>query len=168
MSETKVPESFKREIQRAIDAAMNRTGTVVGLPKALIPVDKAQYLLKLLDVLERKLATAAERIAELEQGISWMAECVIRERDGTPDPQGWIRRAFEMVDKRNADIAQLTRERDEARADAERVKMAGAAMSNICFNGKQCDRVPEDYRKSMAEAQERWDAAIRAMQENER
>jgi hypothetical protein len=33
----------------------------------------------------------------------------------------------------------------------------GTMLSNICFNGKQCDRVPEDFRRCMASAQEAWD-----------
>lgn len=71
--------------------------------------------------------------AELaEQGMAWLVECVIRERDGTPDPQGWIAKAKECAKNRQADNAQLQyaleqsesrnaelrRERDEARLDA--------------------------------------------------
>lgn len=44
-------------------------------------------------------------------------------------------------------------------AALERLRHIGNQMSNVCFNGKQKDAIPEDFRESMAELQEQWDAA---------
>lgn len=42
-----------------------------------------------------------------------------------------------------------------------RLKNIGAEMANLCFNGKQCERLPREYRESMALLVERWDAAMK-------
>ena len=61
----------------------------------------------------------ARRIARLEGGIEWMAECVISERSGTPDPHGWIARGFDMADARQAEL-------ELAKSDAAALKASVA------------------------------------------
>ena len=53
---------------------------------------------------ERKLAKRDAEIAQLKEGLAWFAECVIRERGGTPDPEGWIRKAWGMADARQVQV----------------------------------------------------------------
>jgi len=58
---------------------------------------------------------------------------------------------------------QLTRE------DGEKLLAliaAGSILSNVSYNGKQCDKLPPDWRRSMQVAYERWDAAMRAVDLN--
>jgi hypothetical protein len=68
----------------------------------------------------QETAILGEELAKAKEGLAWFAECVIRERGGTPDPEGWINKAFEMADARMAEVATLReklstaeRERDE-------------------------------------------------------
>lgn len=43
----------------------------------------------------------------------------------------------------------------------EKALHVGDMMANVCFNGKQRDELPDDYRKSMAELQPQWDKVRR-------
>jgi hypothetical protein len=58
------------------------------------------------------------------------------------------------VQVQGARIEALLRELDERRR-------IGALMSNLCFNGKQQDRIPADVRETMRVCQEDWDGITR-------
>lgn len=73
----------------------------------------------------------AERIAALEaelkaanDGLAWFADYLIRERDGTPDPQGWIAKAKKYGSQRAAEI----------NAANERADVALQLAANVATN----------------------------------
>lgn len=39
-----------------------------------------------------------------------------------------------------------------------RMKLIGDQMANLCFNGKQDDILPDDFRETMTKLQKEWDA----------
>lgn len=53
----------------------------------------------------------------------------------------------------------------KAREMIELLFQAGSGMSNICFNGKQNEHIPENYRENMRVSQEVWDMAKNSVQE---
>ena len=67
-----------------------------------------------------------------------------------PSAETQLRNLKREVKQQDIRIGQLLRELDERRR-------IGAMLSNICWNGKSCDRVPEDFRRSMTDAQIAWD-----------
>ena len=64
--------------------------------------DRIEELRKELNVVARNshsiIAEQAAEIERLKGGIEWMADCVIRERGGTDDPQGWIQMGLKNAD----------------------------------------------------------------------
>lgn len=70
-------------------------------------------------------------------------------------PETEVRHLKREVKEQDARLGSLLRELDERRR-------IGAMLSNICWNGKQCDRIPEDYRRNMESAQVAWDGIARA------
>lgn len=70
-------------------------------------------------------------------------------------PATQIRHLKREVKAHNARIADILRELDQRR-------LIGAMLSNICYNGKESDRIPEDFRRSMKSALEAWDGIKRA------
>jgi hypothetical protein len=55
----------------------------------------------------------------------------------------------------------VTRHRDAARAQVVELRRAGAMLANCAFNLKQRESLDADTRRSLAESQEAWDAAVR-------
>jgi hypothetical protein len=47
--------------------------------------------------------------------------------------------------------------RKEIKEMLELLLQAGAPMSNICFNGKQNEALPDEYRESMRVSLEGWE-----------
>lgn len=67
------------------------------------------------------------------------------------------------------EISRLRSEVDALRAGVavvvpDSVRSAGQKLSNIAFNMKQLDSIPEDWRESCKIAQEAWDSAIRSQE----
>lgn len=51
----------------------------------------------------------------------------------------------------------------EVRAELDRRRPIGAMMARMCFNGKQLERIPNDYRQRMDELQRQWDEVSAAV-----
>ena len=65
-----------------------------------------------------------------------------------------VRHLKREVKSQDSQIGSLLRELDERRR-------IGAMMSNICWNGTRCGRVPDDYRSNMKVCAEAWDGIKR-------
>ncbi len=69
-------------------------------------------------------------------------------------PETQLRHLKREVKEQDSRIGELLRELDERRR-------IGQMLSNICWNGKLCDKIPEDYQRNMASAQVAWDGIQR-------
>jgi len=69
-------------------------------------------------------------------------------------PETEVRHLKSEVKQQDIRLGVLLRELDERRR-------IGAMMSNICWNGSRCDRLPEDYRRNMKSCHEAWDGIKR-------
>lgn len=114
------------------------------------------YLLAKLSQAEKEFSEARAETERWKEGVAWLAECVIRDRNGTPDQQGWIKRAFEVAEERVKDFSELEASLSHEKAKSAEIERERDDLA-VRLNNRQIDA--GNYKDKILDLMERLEAA---------